>query len=89
MISLTYRISKSQYRQRQAIGRPDKYQIWLIGKLKGIIFGKPLKYKMLWSIGICLGKGYLAMIYNSTIIEIYNDKLWISCGFQLSKSANK
>jgi len=62
MISLTYRISKSQSRQRQAIGRPDKYQIWLIGKLKGIIFGKPLKYKMLWSIGICLGKGYLAKI---------------------------
>lgn len=59
MISLTYRISKSQSMQRQAIGGPDKYQIWLIGKLKGIIFGKPLKYKMLWSIGICLGKGYL------------------------------
>jgi hypothetical protein len=69
MISPTYRISKSQSRQRQAIGRPDKYQIWLIGKLKGIIFGKPLKYKMLWSIGICLGKGYLA---NSKIIQQNN-----------------
>ena len=43
MISLTYRISKSQSRQRQAIGRPDKYQIWLIGKLKGIIFRETSK----------------------------------------------
>ena len=31
---------------------------------------------------------YLAMIFNSTVIEICEDKLWISCGFQLFKSAN-